>query len=488
MANVTFPNFPLSTSNEVTSAIWKLTRALKKAGWTYKASSNVTLDITGVATADKWGGNADPALDTYSTLDSGSWWAAQGPSTVKIPIGASVPSGSGFVRGEKITQATSAAEGEILGVVTDTGTSLGFLVVAPRVGTFDGTNLITGATSSATVTPSTTPITYIRNVVFWVYSATEGHIYYQTIDPVGETSSNLFNATRLANVTTTACPGAENNGSNSWPTVGTYAVLGYGGAGTVSSSYKSWTNATPSPLTYGLAQIMTANNTPATGVSADGSFTFAVGTPGNGAGSYVGFAFLRLDDIEDGDLDPYIWFAPNGTQPFAGSATYNTSHITQATRLLHSDFFAGGLTVTTMNYQNYGGGVSYRGWRRRGLGTGDAFQEFVGMSLCVENINGDWTYSTYGNNIYLPPMEQNPGSPESAATVVGTYKIREPIWIISFQNNQKIRKGTIRWWYLVQGGGGNDTYDSKKYMQLSSTARRPVIAGPWDGSTIPSNQ
>jgi hypothetical protein len=273
------------------------------------------------------------------------------------------------------------------------------------------------------------------------------------------------------------CPGGASSGANVFPTIGTYAAIGTGGSNAVSSGPKVWTCTTPTPVTYGVAQILCANATPSAGVSADGSFTFAVGTPAISAGTFVGIAFHRCDDTEDGDVNPYVWFVPNYVTLYTGTRTVNTQVISVTTRNASSDFFCAGTIVCAVNY-NFGSGMTYRGWRNRGLPTGDAFQEYIGCSLIAE----DW-YSSQ----FFRPLEQNPGTPESVASNPAVFRVREPVWVLSYQNAQKQRKGTLRWWYLVQGGNGCDTYDSHQWIQLSGSARSPVIAGPWDGVTTPAN-
>ena len=76
MADVFFTNQALQSSNHTFSAVWKLTRAIKKAGWAYSASGDGTSkDTSGTGTSDLWGGAADPATDTYPTaLDSVTAW------------------------------------------------------------------------------------------------------------------------------------------------------------------------------------------------------------------------------------------------------------------------------------------------------------------------------------------------------------------------------------------------------------------------------
>jgi hypothetical protein len=75
------------------------------------------------------------------------------------------------------------------------------------------------------------------------------------------------------------------------------------------------------------------------------------------------------------------------------------------------------------------------------------------------------------------------GERQSSALV--STKIREPIWIIQQSaTSSKIRKGTLRWMAVVQGGEAGDTYDNKLWLQVSSKAA-PFVVGPWDGVTTP---
>ena len=483
MANIIVPNFPLESTNNTFSAIWKATRAMKKAGYTYICSSDgSSVDITGVAGSDKWGGSIDPITDSYPSLSSGAWWSCQGPSTIKIPIGYSTPTGTGFVRGEKITQLTSNAEGEFLGIIIDISGGAGYLVISPRTGTFD-TNTITGFISNSSISPTATPIIYTRNIVFWYNTALTGHIYYQTIDLAGESTHNFFSTARMASVTNIICPGGSSSGDNVFPNTGSFVALGTGGSGAVTTGYKNWSNATPLANYGGTAQIMVANAETSTGVSSDGSFTIAMSTPNGGTGAYVGLAFLKCNDYEDGDIDPYVWFVPNAALPYTNNYLVNTTNVTTTDRVLHSDLFGGGLTVSAINYNAANQGIAFRGFRRRGL-TSETFQEFTGTCLATENINGDTTFSSTG---YLAILEESSSDSETAATVVGTQIITDKIYIVSFENGYKMRKGSLKWWYFVQGGVVNDTYDTKNYIRLSGTNRKPVIAGPWDGTTIPSS-
>lgn len=495
MANEVVPNYTLAASGDTFSAVWKLTRAMKKAGWTYLASSDgTTTETAGVATNDKWGGNADPLLDSYPALGAGAWILMQGPSTLKIPIGNVVPTGN-FLRGEKITQAVTGAEGEILGIVTDAGSN-GYLVVAPRTGTFNGTNQITGAYSAATITPpTTTVVTFVRQMVLWRSSITAGHAYYQCVDNVGEATSRFSDATRMAAVTATICPGGGSSGDNSFPSIGTMAMIGTGGSGAVGTGSKAWLHSDITATEIGKAQIMVANNTPAADISADGSWTIVYGTPVLDSGSFIGFGFMRLDDQEDGDVDPYVSFNPNANTVYSGSRTAVTSVLTSASGSFDvaRQFFTANAAVCNTQASKSGFGqqniACWRGFRRRGLSS-ETFQEFVGHFLSSFNGTDIVAPGTYND----APLFANVSSNDAVATAPVVSRVREPIWIISTQTNQKMRKGTVRWWYIVQGGAGCDTFDNKKWVQLGSSRnlagtffRGPIAAGPWDGTTTPTN-
>lgn len=400
----------------------------------------------------------------------GAWWCAEGPSTMRIPIGNVVPTIS-FVRGENVTQATTGATGEILGVLTDTETSLGYIVVAPRAsGTgaavrgWSSSNVITGAYSGATVTPTGTPLEFVREIVIWKNTIALGHAYFQVIDSVNESTTTSVQgrfSTMAALTTCTAniCPGGQSGGNpltNGFPTTGTYTIVGTGGPGAVTTGSGSWIGTTTT--SYGVAQVMCANCIEDTNISPDGSYILAIGTPLNSPASFVGSFYQRLDDSEDGDIDPYC----HGQQ---NNVNYGSNRTVCTTSYASADIFASTI-FAAVNF------TPYRGWRRRGFATADAFQEFQGVIL-----------GTYNSS---SAMNLNTGTVDRVATAPVTTSVREPLWVISSQLNQKIRKGTCRWLYFVSAGAGTDTYDSKRWIQLSSS-QACMVAGPWDGTTTPFN-
>jgi hypothetical protein len=606
MPNITVPNFQYAALSDGFSGIWKLTRAMKAAGWRYKSSSDGTTKESGTSNPnnDKWGGGVqvgsqtataaftigsptstkemgrvtvsgltgfsasgglslsgsigrflkitgatnsanngtwqivkvnsatsvdvvnpaavsettpgtatwtelDALLDTYPAAINGAsgpgaWWNAQGPSMMKIPIGGNTTTGN-FYRGENVTQDNTGATGEILGVIMDfTGGAAGFIVVAPRnSGSGSGqrgwssTDVIRAASaptgSGASVTPTSAALEFGQEIVIWkTATPLSGHIYIQCIDLVNESTSSGTNGrfsvmAALGTCTATICPGGATGGaptSNGFPTTGTMVLVGTGGSGANGTGLTQWhgnnllgTNITTNVLT--MCHLMVANCIETSGQSGDGSFTLAEGTAGASgtSQSYDGFGWIRCDDQEDGDVWPYAWMSENlFSELYTGSRT--AASVYASSPSLAADYFRLG------SWFGLGDRTLVRGWRRRGFGTGDAFQQCFGATL------GVWNGATLVSSTFN-------GSPDRVAcTFAGTSAqnagpiVREPIWIVSTQVNSKMRKGTLRWWFAQFGGNGNGLLSNKTYVQLSgdqTSTGGPVSAGPWDGVSVPYN-
>lgn len=567
MANVVIPNF-ITNGTDMFNVVWKLSRAMKKAGWVYKSSSNTTTkDTSGIATNDLWGGNADPNLDSYPNFNAAantvsvgsqtlplatfnatnpiaagfpssgtfqvlsatgiqtitytgttttsftgctggtglvststpitvgtttSWWNAQGPSTLKIPITSAQISGSlgNFIRGENITQATTGAQGELLGYLFDGyafgNVGAGYLVVAPRVDGsggdphgWDHTNTITGNISGASVTPSAAIVEFVREVVFWkANNLTQGTIFHQCINNTLENSSRFSVIT--SNATVDFAPGGG-TGSNAFPTPGSFVVQGTGGVNLPSNWFQA---GTPQPYGFGRALFIATPAGYATNSSADGSFTVAVGTPGIHSGSFVGFMFMRVDSQEDGDVDPYVWFAPSNklapgnTGASGPSRTSDTSVYTNANwgnndYWYTSGYGNGGPTVGLTSNNN-----AFKFWRRRGWNdTADAFSGGVmtGISFPATGI----------------VFSQNNWDREKVANAYVDTNVMEDVWCVSYQTFQKTRKGVCRWLKTVNMGSACAMYKNKSWIQLgnpgcnngTTTPNWSWVVGPWDGVT-----
>ncbi len=458
MADVQYENFALNSANNAFSGVWKLSRALKKAGATYKASSDGSAkDTTGTATNDKWGGNADPSADSYpSGLDSvAAWWNAQLVTTIKLSM-TSAPTGT-FIRGETVTQATSGAEGEFLGFTYDSLTTTGHAVILPRTGTFDASHVVTGGISAATFTPTALK-TCVREVVIWkTTNTTQGSLYLQCIINEDENASRFsVLAGGAAGCTATVAPGGGGTG-NSFPTAGSYILHGV--------STPTHTNWWQVSTNLGKAQIIVPNMVSSTGVSPDGSFIAIVGDTQSGTQAQM-FGYFRMDDHEGGDLDPFCGFHSTSTSPTAGDARTNSP---SSGNLSNTSFFTG-----------IGGGThAWKGWRRRGFPSADAFTTLTGEYL----FDGVSTGGALGNNTATPETEAH-------SYAAAPPRVREKVVLVSSINTLKVRKGSPRHIRLVQGASTFDTFDTKTRMvvALQTGANSPgsVLVGKFDGTTTPT--
>jgi hypothetical protein len=435
---------------------------------------NTTAGAGSNTNAGQWT-ELDPFLDVYpvsfqSNNGSGCWINMQGPSTLKIPISAAAT--GTFIRGENLTQSVSSAQGELLGYQFDPVSNTGFLVVMPRVnGTgagvrgwqTTGATVITGASSAATVpTVTSTPVEFVREMVFWKGSSTQltGTWYYQCVDQAAESAARFSVLAGSTGCTATIAP-AGGGTNNAFPVPGTFAARGNGG----SQSATTWIWSSTG-VNVGKLQCMAVNADYTTGSSADGTWTLAIGYPAQGPGSFVGVGFYRVDNNEDGDVDPYVLFVSNNNSSYFINRTGSMSPT-------NTDHFS---------CNNNNSVTWFCGFRRRGFTTGDGFQQFNAATLApVGTSQTNFVYNFTSDN-------------DSIATSISTtpQRIRDPIWVISNQTTQnvanqafgKMRKGTIRWGFMLAGGNGGDTYDGRRWIQLSSSNGSWVM-GPWDGLTSP---
>jgi hypothetical protein len=449
---------------------------MKAAGWTYKASGNgTTKDTTGIATNDLWGGSATPLTDTYpyTQLDGNSaWWCAEGPSTVKIAI--NVASSGTFVRGEIVTQAGSGATGELLGYVISSVGAGGWLSIMPQTGTFNNSGVVTGGTSGATVTA--TGYNLIRRQMVFAKDTTvqKGWIFYEALsDTEISASSNtaLFSdlAANAAGCTATVAPGNSPaaTGSNRFPIYGICEI----GVVETSSGYFWGLGA---GYTFGKAHMAAVNATPASNVSADGSFfcTYYISSQYNMIG------LQRVDNSESGDLDPFIFVGGTGENVYygpIGPAYGYTSGRTQGTTLGVSASWTNLFLATPVS------GTGAKGYCARTTGT---------MGVGNDSYCGFCLSTTAGNAATNPAQAlaslQIRNHPDYAGTPP------KPIEMFSVQTpsvNIVMRKGICRWFGTIPIGALNDTADSKQWLVIfanSGTTNPAVIIGPMDGSTVPT--
>lgn len=462
MADQVAANYALVSSNHAMSTTWKLTRVMKKAGWVKFASSDGSAkEVSRTASADKWGGNADPLLDSYPSIDTAnaSWWAAEGPKTHKISM-TSAPTGT-FVRGESVTQTTSGATGEFLGYDFD-GVSTGHAVILPRTGTFDGTHIITGATSGATFTATALDTFAIQVVFFKAASSTvNGSIYVQVVSSVNETSSQFETLASAAGCTATVAPGGGGTG-NAMPSLGTFVARGSQNAGT--PTHDSWFWATTNFVT---GQAVALNCTPAAGISADGTFWAGIGNTTTTT-QFNFWGFFRLDDSEPADVFPFAFYSPASIVKNSANARTDATGVQSTNGSNNASFFQGSTAA--------GAVFTWRTWRRRGFASADAF-----MAAMVTFTDG------YGNGVGSPLMGDNIAAPETIACAYTTQYVREEIRIVNTDNTLKCRKGRLRWAWQCQKGTTFDTADGKlKFAVIpAASSQGTVYLGKYDGTTTP---
>jgi hypothetical protein len=403
-----------------------------------------------------------------------AWLLMQGPSTVKVPITAEPadgPTGSKFIRSENIVQATTGAEGEILGWVYDTDATAGYLVVLPRViGTggdpygWDTTYEITGDTSGSTVTQVGDALEYRQQTVFAkesTHAQTDGWIFNQCIEPVGESAESFYTrASTAAGCTAIVHPGGGGT-DNAFPAIA-YTIQG--GVNTAGNTGGKW-NGSNFAQNIGNAQVMCADAIWEENYSADGSWACWMTIIDITGQPYGGKAFFRMDDTEPGDLDPFVLAGLNASTLYSAAARTTANNSTGATAYWASTEYLDNTLGTTYSM--------FKGWRRRGLATGDAFLTFEAGCL----------YALQSNE---KVCEDTPGDADKVATEPLATKVREPLWLISTGSGQRMRKGSVRWVGIVMGGNPNDTYDGGRFIQLHNI-NGSLIAGPWDQTSVPAS-
>lgn len=406
---------------------------------------------------------------TLGSATAGQWINLQGPSTLKIPLNTNTPTGT-FFKGENITQTTTGATGEVIGVVVDTSGGLGYLVVQPRLnGTGGGVrgwstgNVITGGLSGATVTQSGTAIEFVRELVIWRGTTTllGGHVFAQCVDASAESASRFSVLATNAAVTNVLAPGGP---TGTFPTLGSFVILGQGGSNAATTGPTNWQAALQS-ATYGVTQVAAANCIGASGVSEDGSFTIAYGQGSSTTpGAYTLWGWHFCENSEDGDVDPYVVLSPINSGAYASSRT----NISNGLNIGGNDFGHASVLNTSSTH--------YRGWRRRGMASADSFQEFSGFTLGANNSTSVFGLVT--------------GNPDRLACVINTtvpVLVREQVWIISTQVSSKMRKGTLRWIFSVQSAVTGALYGNGLYFAIgTNSGSGPLIVGPWNGVPAPN--
>jgi len=560
--NVRLSNLALTQSLTVAfRGFYELTRAMKKAGWKFKASSNgttkvssadpaadqwgagVTLNtggsvasiatpvngratitgLTGIVAADKGrfllisgattGANnnqhqieeiisstsvkidarnfavasdasngaltwviKDPLGDTFNNTSFNpntiAWWCAQGPSILKIPITAA--SVGSFTKGENVVQSTTLAEGELLGYTYYNGT--GWLVIAPRVrGSGGGVygwatgNTVTGGRSGATVSQNGTALDYVWEVVFAKpANQTTIQILVGQFNTVADSAELFSFCATQAGCTATVHPGGGGTGNafgtHAWVMWGTNSTPTFGVAIADDSSANMYLSN---------ANVICVDALPEQNYTADGSWTlylFGNITTANGAGIVVGgilYGLHRLNDIEDGEVSPYVSVVPPGVKTLF--ANNRTSGGTQLNAAASQYYF------NLRGMDSFGANVYFAGWRGRGLST-EAFVEFDTAILA---------FTQTAINYVQDHVTSKTARLISTANLL--VKSRERIWLANPSTPYNIVKGSFKWLYWVSGDQVTDTYSvDPGWVQLgtgdNNSQGSTLVLGPYDGT------
>lgn len=421
----------------------------------YLSSSSVRIRNSSAVSPDANDGSIswtekDPLLESYPTgLNSvTAWWFCYGVATLKVPVNTAAT--GTFLRGETVTQANSLAEGELLGFMYDSATPANsFLVILPRIGTFNGSDTITGSWSSATIDPSASPVRFEAEFVFWKTDNTHSGTMYYARSSSSDTSLNSLVAS--AGCTASVPPGGGGTG-NSFPATAT-ALRGTGG----SASHAEWIwTTTPGAAKY---HLTVTNMIGLPGLSPDGTFWVRYGMPSINATASHGFGHFRMDDTEEGDVDPFLSYYPG----------------TSKTRTANTGSVAGSSGSWSQSGILYNSSGHFQGWRRRSFSSADDYQVFEACYLGYNFASGGLVIS----NTFA--------TPESIACHTQTIRIREPLWAATKGVSTKMRKGTFRWMALVPTGSAYDTWDGIRWAQTFTpdSSYPGLILGPLDGSTSP---
>lgn len=411
----------------------------------------------------------DPTEETYpsGTLAAVSAWLLLiGPATVKIPF-SSLPVGR-FLRGENVVQATTGAEGELIGVVRTTGTA-GYLVILPRLrgssaptthyGWASG-NVVTGDGSGATVTQSATASTFVIEVVFWkANNQTHGSCSFGSFDVTADSAEDFLTLKSAAGCTATVAPGGGGTG-NAFPT---HAWLGWGTntSGSHDSLWRASTN-------MANAQIMAADCIEEQLRSADGSWLLTAANTSVAGTAHMIRGFQYMEDHEPGDLVPWVDIKH-------GNGIVLNTHTRTAVG-------PGGSGNEASNDRLPSGvsGVLAQGWLARGT----AREKLIDLEYATLLLASGVRYAFRNGGIAHRHQSQDP-LPFNL----------ERVWFIcadapSISQNWKTIKGSPRWIRCITGGSLYSVYQDADvpeftYIQLgiaTAGSITPFVVGPWDGS------
>jgi hypothetical protein len=448
----------------------------------------------------------DPATVTYNASwpNNPYWIVLRGPSMLRMTFSAA-PTPNDFVRGEKVTQPGTGAEGEVIGVTYDPNTGAGWAVIAPRVaGTGGGAlgwsigSALLGASSGAGLTP-TAILEHVTEVTMGatytdVNTRSRG-AFFMWVNPGVALDGGVEQAMLASTIaSSSACTYAvAPGGSGRFPSVtlanNGFPYLAFSPIGNICDGVNNtnWFHITDynSNSNYpGNMHFVATNCIERAGVSADGTFWMACGAPNTGPQVYHGWGFFRCDDSEEGDVWPYVFYASR--RSIYDGAWWDSTNYRYGTTGTDSQAEGPWMPLHVSQDINR---PSWWTWRARGMEVGsclttgsnpqiDRFKSAVACFLFNEEDNIS-AYQSYGQD------------PEKVAACAYPSLVREHPVIVSWYPAAKFRKGRPRWLAIIQGNQASDTYGNRSWFQGRDTSPadyrnyQAIILGPWDGSTTP---
>ena len=417
------------------------------------------------------------------TFGGAMWWVCfEGMQTIQLKFTAAVT--GEFLRGEIVTQATSGATGECVGVVWDSLTSVGWMVLMPRTGLFNASNVVTGGTSGATFTP-TAMHTYRRQYVFSkgaTSNNTAGSAWYYIFRDTAALQVAESYTTKAVNAycTATVAPGGSTSAGNRQVSAATggssaFYVLQcnnnatYDGATALvhADGIYFMTGGTFSSVN-GRVQAGIANLMPRANRSADGTWwLFHGNTLAQTAGGGALMACFRIDAGEPGEVDLTTHFNHSYNTTCSQTVRYQTLSIAATWSFRTEDFCSSG--------------AGYSQWWR-------TYNVAEGSSSGA----GAATYSSPGLMTASNSSMSGTASMAMAAAWAPTPRLYSHPAVISPTFKEQLTAhwgmvGKFRWLFSVPIGNYYQTFEGRKYMCISAYASgwAGLIIGPWDQTSDP---
>jgi hypothetical protein len=415
---------------------------------------------------------------TYG-LGAAQWWALLETFRNVQLTGTVQPTGE-FIAGETVTQAGTGATGQVIAPAAwASDVSKSSITLMPMSGQFNGTGVLTGATSGATLNP-TTLYTYARNLVFSKGSTVDDHTgsgWYEVYKLGGaeETASYLTKASDPA-CDATVAPGGSTSAGNVGNLGTGYSLILRGENPThlaspvvhatgIVGQYEPYP---PFIHPNGRHQCVAANMIPRAGQAVDGTWRIVVGNTNTGGVNML--SCERLDGCPPNDVEPFVFHA----QAASTSTTYRRLSYNELNRVGSWQVFGDGTRP---------GQYGYVHWFKV---NGRSSERYGGAAPAVLGTYCGTTGSFYARQYNAPAYGYNRGYTARVYDWPGALApgFTEPVGF-----NEGFG-GRMRHLHAIQQGGLEDTVRNKKFFQIVAydgiTSSLGLVVGPWDETTDPA--